>query len=146
MSHPAGLSWATSWKAAAAVVLLCGVAMGQGKAGPSASKLQRDIDPELRKAIDAVQAFDNHAHPVLPPPADLADRGFDALPVDNMAPQTDPVAWRPDNPQLNAAWKALWGFTGTAPLDENGMRALQTARARVKERVKSNLSLPGVRG
>src|SRR5581483_8860605 len=59
----------------------------------------RDIDPELRRLIDTTPAFDNHAHPVLAPPADASDRNFDALPVDNMAPQTDPVAWRADNPQ-----------------------------------------------
>jgi hypothetical protein len=91
-----------------------------------------DIDPGIAAAISTIQAIDNHAHPVLPPPNDSTDRNFDALPVDNMEPQTDPVAWRPDNPQLVQAWKALWGFSGTAPLDGDGMKQLSAARAKVK--------------
>lgn len=98
----------------------------------------RDIDPELRRLIDSTPAFDNHAHPVLAPPDGATDRNFDALPVDNMAPQTDPVAWRADNPQLPAAWLALWGFKGEAPLDPAGMAALQAARERVKQREQTN--------
>ena len=93
----------------------------------------RAIDPEIAAAIASIKAFDNHAHPVLPPPADTTDRGFDALPVDNMDPQTDIVAWRSDNPQLLDAWHALWGFDAKAlPLDEAGMKRLAAARAKVK--------------
>ncbi|HEY2861592.1 MAG TPA: amidohydrolase family protein [Terracidiphilus sp.] len=102
--------------------------------------IARDIDPGLWRLIENTPAFDNHAHPVLAPPADAADRNFDALPVDNMAPQTDPVAWRADNPELPAAWEALWGFNGKAPLDAKGMEALQAARARVKQREKEDYS------
>lgn len=98
----------------------------------------RDIDPELRRLIGSTPAFDNHAHPVLAPPADATDRNFDALPVDNMAPQTDPVAWRADNPQLPAAWLALWGFKGETPLDAKSLADLQAARARVKQREQTN--------
>ena len=100
----------------------------------------RDIDPDLWRLIEDTPAFDNHAHPMLSPPADATDRNFDALPVDNMAPQTDPVAWRQDNPQLPAAWAALWGFRGTAPLDSKGMQELQAARSRAKQREKENYS------
>jgi len=100
----------------------------------SASAIDRDIDPQIAAAISAIPAIDNHAHPVLPPPNDRTDRNFDALPVDNMEPQTDPVAWRPDNPQLIPAWKALWGFGGPAPLDADGMKRLNEARAMVKAR------------
>lgn len=105
--------------------------------GPS-SAIHRDIDAGLARTIAAVQAIDDHAHPVLPPPNDRSDRGFDALPVDNMAPETDPVAWRPDNPQLPAAWATLWGFKGSAPLDADGVKRLQAARARVKAREKQH--------
>ena len=59
--------------------------------------------PDLARVIDSIRAIDNHAHPVLPPSVDPHDRNFDALPVDNMAPETDTVAWRPDNPQLAAS-------------------------------------------
>ncbi len=96
--------------------------------------LERALDPELYAYILSTPAIDNHAHPVLPPPADATDRDFDALPVDNMEPETDSVAWRPDNPQLPAAWKALWGVDLTVPLDANGMKRLEAARAAVKSR------------
>jgi predicted TIM-barrel fold metal-dependent hydrolase len=94
----------------------------------------RDTDPEIAALIASTKAIDNHAHPVLPPPNDATDRGFDALPVDNMEPETDPVAWRADNPQLAAAWKALWGFDGVPPLDASEMNRLNAARAVVKAR------------
>jgi hypothetical protein len=108
------------------------------RASAQDNAVTRDIDPELRHLIDSTLAFDNHAHPVLAPPAEATDRNFDALPVDNMAPETDPVAWRADNPQLPAAWVALWGFKGVGPLDGKGMQQLQAARARVKQREKGN--------
>jgi hypothetical protein len=38
------------------------------------------IDPEIGRQIAAIQAIDNHAHPVLAPPLDSSDREFDALP------------------------------------------------------------------
>jgi uncharacterized protein len=99
-----------------------------------ANSIDRDIDPQIAAAIAAVRAIDNHAHPVLPPPNDKTDRSFDALPVDNMEPETDPIAWRPDNPQLTLAWQALWGFHEAAPLDAAGINRLHEARERVKSR------------
>ena len=99
-----------------------------------ASGIARDIDPEIAEIIATVPAIDNHAHPLLPPPNDSMDRNFDALPVDNMEPETDPVAWRPDNPQLTAAWKALWGFEEPVPVDAEGMKRLNAAREAVKSR------------
>src|SRR5450755_836581 len=53
---------------------------------------QPPVDPQLATAIAGIKAIDNHAHPVLTAPG---DREFDALPVDNMEPQSDPVAMRP---------------------------------------------------
>ncbi len=102
--------------------------------GAERDAVERDIDTGLARVIAEVRAVDDHAHPVLPPPGDGSDRGFDALPVDNMAPQTDPVGWRPDNAKLAPAWAALWGFRGTLPLDAAGMERLRAARARVKAR------------
>jgi hypothetical protein len=96
--------------------------------------LEKQVDPEIAAHIYSTKAFDNHAHPVLPPPADKTDRDFDALPVDHMEPQTDIVAWRADNPQLPAAWKALWGVELNLPLDADGMKQLETARDAVKRR------------
>ncbi len=100
--------------------------------------LQQDLDPELYAHILSTPAVDNHAHPVLPPPDDSTDRNFDALPVDNMEPETDVVAWRPDNPELPAAWQALWGYTAPAPflapLTPDQQKALAAARAAIKQR------------
>lgn len=98
------------------------------------SGVARDIDPEITEIINTTPAIDNHAHPVLPPPNDGTDHNFDALPVDNMEPETDPVAWRPDNPQLADAWKALWGFEGSPPLDGERIKRLNAARQIIKTR------------
>ena len=113
-------------------VALVVVALGYGAFGQTAAA--RDVDPALAAQIAAIRAVDDHAHPVLPPPADKTDREFDALPVDNMEAETDTVAWRADNPQLAGAWKALWGFDGVAPLNEVGMGKLAAAKAAVKAR------------
>jgi len=56
------------------------------------SREQPAVDPQLAAEISGIKAIDNHAHPVLAAPG---DREFDALPVDNMEPQSDPVAMRP---------------------------------------------------
>jgi predicted TIM-barrel fold metal-dependent hydrolase len=53
---------------------------------------QPAVDAQIASAISGIKAIDNHAHPVL---AAAGDREFDALPVDNMEPQSDPVALRP---------------------------------------------------
>jgi uncharacterized protein len=106
------------------LTLWCG---GQSQSSPG-------IDAALQKQIDAMVAIDNHAHPLLPPPSYKTDREFDALPVDHMEPETDPVAWRPDNPQLQDAWFHLWGFRGTAPLDTSAQAKLNAARERVRAR------------
>ena len=53
---------------------------------------QAAVDPQLAAEIAGIKAIDNHAHPMLAAPG---DREFDALPVDNMEPQSDPAALRP---------------------------------------------------
>ncbi|MGA8937968.1 MAG: amidohydrolase [Acidobacteriaceae bacterium] len=105
------------------------------------SALNRDIDPALLHIILATPAFDNHAHPMLSPPAGAADRNFDALPVDNMPPQTDPVAYRPNNPQLPDAWFALYHVRLRLPLTPDGLATLKAARAAVKKRQGSHYSV-----
>ena len=130
-----GNNGARRWRCWGCVLLL--VSAGGARAqmgGVATAGSLSGIDPGLQRVIAALPAVDDHAHPVLPPPADATDRGFDALPVDNMEAATDPVAWRPDNPQLPAAWTALWGFAGQAPLDAEGLKRLAAARAQVKAR------------
>jgi len=114
-----------------AIVLFLLAAPVLAQQQPSVS---RDIDPAIARVIATTPAIDNHAHPMLSPPDDAADRNFDALPVDNMAPQTDPVAWRADWPAQHDAWLALYGFNGTPPLTPEQSKQLDDARARVKAR------------
>ena len=90
------------------------------------------IDPQIERQIAAVKAIDNHAHPMLAPPLEKSDLEFDALPVSNLEPQSDPVALRPDFPLLGAAWRALYGFATPPPLDAEGIKRLNAARASVE--------------
>ena len=70
-------------------------------------------DPGLAAEIQRIRAIDNHAHPVrITQPGEPADRFFDALPVDNMEPQSDPVNLRPNAPSIADAWRALYGAGG----------------------------------
>jgi predicted TIM-barrel fold metal-dependent hydrolase len=66
-------------------------------------------DPSLAAEIQRIRAIDNHAHPVRPALNGPPDREFDALPVDNMEPASDPVGLRPDSPAILDADKALYG-------------------------------------
>jgi hypothetical protein len=86
------------------------------------------IDPTLAAQIATIPAIDNHAHPLLSPPAYHTDRNFDALPVDNMEPYTDPAGLRPTLPTLHEAWRAIFHFNGTPPLDPDGLKQLESAR------------------
>jgi uncharacterized protein len=86
------------------------------------------IDPTLARQIATIPAIDNHAHPLLSPPAYATDRNFDALPVDNMEPDTDPAGMRPDHPALHEAWQAIFHFDGQPPLDAAGLKQLEAAR------------------
>ena len=118
--------------------VLCTGASGEkvpAKHAPrSNGALAREVDPAIARVIATTLAIDNHAHPMLSPPAMATDRDFDALPVDNMAPETDPLAWRPDYPPLAEAWAALWGFHGQPPLTAEAQPALEAARNRVRGR------------
>jgi uncharacterized protein len=90
------------------------------------------IDPTLAAQIATIPAIDNHAHPLLSPPAYAADRNFDALPVDNMEPYTDPAGLRPALPTLHEAWKVIFHFYGTPPLDPEGLKQLEAAREAIR--------------
>ena len=70
---------------------------------------QPAADPELAAEIQGIRAIDNHAHPVrVVTPGEPPDRGFDALPVDNMEPSSDPVNLRPGAPALLDAARTLY--------------------------------------
>src|SRR5438270_908984 len=87
-------------------------------------------DPQLRGTsapagrAARIRAIDSHAHPVrMSETGEPPDREFDALPVDNMEPSTDPWYLRADAPGLSDAWSALF----SAPR----MPAKQQARTRI---------------
>jgi uncharacterized protein len=81
----------------------------------TAREPQSATDPDLEKEIGEIPAIDNHAHPVAVTRAGEApDRGFDALPVDNMEPQSDPVNLRAGAPGALDAARSLYGTTERA--------------------------------
>ena len=92
----------------------------------------QQVDAGIARQIAAIQAIDNHAHPLLAPPLDKTDSEFDALPASSLEAQSDPVALRPDSALLGAAWKALYTFDTPPPLDTSGINRLNEARTRVK--------------
>jgi len=64
------------------------------------------VNPQLAAEIVRIKAVDNHAHPVIP---GGTDREFDALPVDNMEPSSDPVRIRPGSVETKKAARVLYG-------------------------------------
>ncbi len=81
-------------------------------------------DPDLAAEIRRIKAIDNHAHPVRWVAAgEKPDRGFDALPVESMEPESDPVALRPGASAVQEATRALFG----------GQSKAQTAAAKGRQ-------------
>src|ERR1017187_3560490 len=100
--------------ALAASLLLVGCGTGR----------QPAADPELAAEIQSIRAIDNHAHPVrVVAQGEPPDRGFDALPVDNMEPSSDPVNLRPGAPALLDAARTLYAAKSKpAMIQEKGER------------------------
>lgn len=71
----------------------------------AAAQAQR-VNPQLAAEIARIKAVDNHAHPVIP---GGTDREFDALPVDDMEPSSDPVRIRPGSVETKKAARLLYG-------------------------------------
>src|SRR5439155_9523804 len=89
------------WLAMLLVIASC--ARGPGPGGP-------DISPEILSEVNRIRAIDNHAHPVRFVSEGTPDREFDALPVENMEPWSDPLKLRSDNPDVLRAWQMLWNY------------------------------------
>src|ERR1039458_1636218 len=89
-------------------------------------------DPGLAAEIGRIRAIDNHAHPVrVVATGEPPDRDFDALPVDNMEPQSDLLGLRPGAPAIVEAWHTLYGFTGS-DLDSRHLKNAQGRKQRVQ--------------
>lgn len=66
-------------------------------------------DPAILAQVNRIRAIDNHAHAVRVVLHGPPDREFDALPVDNLEPASDPVNLRPTTPLFRQATQALYG-------------------------------------
>src|SRR5579872_5008025 len=68
------------------------------------------VDSQLVSRIANIKAIDNHAHPVRPTiKGEKPDDEYDALPVEMLEPQSDPVRDRPGSPELLEAHRAMFG-------------------------------------
>ena len=73
------------------------------------------VDRQLGQEIARIRAIDNHAHPVRPTgEGEAPDMEFDALPVDHLEPQSDPVRQRGNSPVVAAAHTQLFGASDRA--------------------------------
>ncbi|HJT86292.1 MAG TPA: amidohydrolase family protein [Bryobacteraceae bacterium] len=66
-------------------------------------------DPGILAEIEGIRAIDNHAHPVRPVEGGPPDREYDALPVENLEPESDPLNLRPGSPAVIEAERQLYG-------------------------------------
>ena len=85
------------------------------------------IDPPLVREIAQIKAIDHHAHPVRPTAAGEApDTDYDALPVESLAPQSDPIRMRADSAVIVEAHRLLSGKKPdpVALLDQLGIESM----------------------
>jgi predicted TIM-barrel fold metal-dependent hydrolase len=93
----------------------------------------QEPSPSLTAHINAIRIIDDHAHVVAP---DMGhDRNFDALPCDTLpadgAPTPGNVRFGPD---VQAAWKALYGFLGTSDASDQ-LKAWEAKQSAVRTKL-----------
>jgi hypothetical protein len=89
------------------------------------------IDASLAAEIQNIRAIDNHAHPVRPTAqGEAPDHYYDALPVENLEPQSDPEAFQPGLPIALEAARAMNGARGNPArvLDVMGVETMLANR------------------
>lgn len=96
----------------------------------------QNVDPQLMSYINSIQAIDNHAHVVAP---DIThDVNYDALRCEILPPGT---ALAPANtrfgPDVQAAWKALYGVVADSDSPEN-LKKVEAAQQIVRQREGAN--------
>src|SRR6185437_14572527 len=80
------------------------------------------VDPQLADEIGNIKAIDNHAHPVRPTaPGDTPDADYDALPVETLEPQFDPVRDRAGSPDLTEAHRQIFRGDKAAAAKQYGL-------------------------
>jgi len=67
------------------------------------------VDATIAAEVQRIRAIDNHAHPVRVVLNGPPDREFDALPVDNLEPASDPLNLRLNAPAVLEAVQQLYG-------------------------------------
>lgn len=88
-----------------------------------------EADARLLAEIRNIPAIDNHAHPVRPvAPGEAPDRDYDALPVDNLEPTSDPVRERPGTPELARARAHVVRGDPAKVLDQLGIAVMLANR------------------
>jgi uncharacterized protein len=111
-------------KRATAVLGLC-ILSACGRA--PATAVDPAIDPQLARELAQIKAIDHHAHPVRPTSAgEVPDTDYDALPVESLAPQSDPIRMRADSAVIVEAHRL---FNGKKPdpvglLDQLGIESM----------------------
>lgn len=84
---------------------------------PSGGSAQ-DADPKLLSYVESIRAIDDHAHVVAPAPG--RDEDYDQLRCEELPPAVSlPPANFRFGPELQAAWKALYAFSGSPGSDED---------------------------
>jgi predicted TIM-barrel fold metal-dependent hydrolase len=79
------------------------------------------IDPQLAQEIAKIKAIDNHAHPVRPTAAgETPDTEYDALPVENLEAQSDPLRQRAKAPIIVEASAQLFHGDKAAAIRSHG--------------------------
>jgi uncharacterized protein len=101
----------------ALVLVVLGATIGcNGGAGDATG-----VDPQLAQEIAKIRAVDNHAHPVRPTAVgEKPDDEFDALPVDNLEAQSDPIRQRAKSPIVTDADRQLFGGDKAAAMRAHG--------------------------
>ena len=113
------------------LALLCAACQRVPETGSLGSNARAtpDADAQLLAEIRGIPAIDNHAHPVRPTGAGEApDREYDALPVDNLEPASDPIRERPTAPELAGARAHIKRGDPAKVLDQLGIGAMLANR------------------
>jgi hypothetical protein len=93
----------------------------------------QEISPPLLAYINSIPAIDDHAH-VVAPDAER-DTAYDALRCDTFGPGTAlPPANVRFGPDLQAAWTALYGFSGSSDSPEN-LKAWQAKQKATRDKL-----------
>src|ERR1700694_5387273 len=94
----------------ASLAIVGTVACTSSRDAASTGSAGSGIDAQIALEIGRIKAIDHHAHPVRPTAAgETPDNEFDALPVDNLEAQSDPLRQRPTSPDVVAAGRELFG-------------------------------------